>query len=44
MELETDKGGGDMQRLKGVLLRFQRLLWVPRRKYAYLCQRSGFYR
>jgi hypothetical protein len=33
-----------MERLKGMLLRMRRHLSLPRRRYAYLCQRSGFYR
>ena len=32
-----------MESIKSVLLRLKRLFWLPRQKYAYLCQRSGFY-
>ena len=32
-----------MEKIKSILFRFTRFLWMPRRRYAYLCQRSGFY-
>jgi len=32
-----------MENIKSVLSRVKRLFWLPRQKYAYLCQRSGFY-
>lgn len=32
-----------MGRLKEFLFRHTRLFWLPRQRYAYLCQRSGFY-
>ena len=32
-----------MDSIKSVLLRVKRLFWMRRQKYAYLCQRSGFY-
>jgi hypothetical protein len=32
-----------MESLKNVLFWLKRLFWAPRQRYAYLCQRSGFY-
>ena len=32
-----------MESLKSIFSRLKRLFWMPRQKYAYLCQRSGFY-
>jgi hypothetical protein len=32
-----------MESIKSVLFRLKRLFWLRKQKYAYLCQRSGFY-
>jgi len=32
-----------MESIKSFLFRLKQLFWLPRQKYAYLCQRSGFY-
>ena len=32
-----------MDSIKSILFRVKRLFWMRRQKYAYLCQRSGFY-
>lgn len=33
-----------MEKIKHVLLNVRKLFWMPRQRYAFLCQRSGFYR
>ena len=32
-----------MEKIRNFLFRFTRLFWMPKRRYASLCQRSGFY-
>ena len=32
-----------MESIRSFLFRLKRLFWLPRQRYAYLCQRSGFY-
>ena len=33
-----------MESIKGVLHNVRKLFWMPRQRYAFLCQQSGFYR
>ncbi len=33
-----------MESIKHALFNLRKIFWMPRQRYAFLCQRSGFYR